>query len=91
MMMASSLKTTAKTKRTIYDVLRLANDKGEIGYAYGEGDKELPLIEELVERDWARFGSSYYAHLHLPRHQQQLRAVYYITAQGREALKRKPK
>lgn len=68
------------------DILKFANQKGEIGYAYGGDDRHLPFVLEAKRRGWIKWGydASQSALVH-PR--PQTRDVYFITSAGREALK----
>lgn len=35
---------------TLVATLRKANSRGHLGYAYGNGDEDLPIVHELLRR-----------------------------------------
>lgn len=68
---------------SVLDVLRLANDRGEIGYAYGGDDVDLVHVMTA-----SRLGLIYYSHdasVGLGgKYAGQRRGIYKITDKGRE-------
>lgn len=76
---------TVTEKFGVFDVLKLANERGEIGYAWGGDNAHLPFIREAEARGWIRwaydatpgFGSKF---------EGRKRDVYLLTEAGRNAL-----
>lgn len=70
-------------ERRLIDVLRKANERGEIGYAFGGKNEELPYVRECERRGWIAFshdatpgiGSAY---------EGQKRNIYLLTTKGRK-------
>jgi hypothetical protein len=68
-----------------FDVLRKANDRGEIGYAYGGKNEDLPAVQECVSLGYIKwvadaspgFDAKFYG---------QRRDLFAITDKGRKAL-----
>lgn len=69
----------------VFDLLRKANDRGEIGYVWGGDNIDLPAVRECEGRGWITYhrdaspgiGAKYYG---------QRRDIYLITDAGRKAL-----
>lgn len=72
-----------KSPITPEDVLKLANDKGEIGYAYGGDNLDLPAVEICLRKGWIEYGydASIPAY---ERYGPQTRSIFYITELGKK-------
>lgn len=71
---------------TMVALLSLANDKGEIGYAYGEGNIDLPTVEEAEAKGFIRYAWDASRSRLLYGEKAQQRTIYAITQAGRDFL-----
>lgn len=72
---------------TALELLGFANDKGEIGYAYGGHGEDWPAVEMAKRLDWITYGYDASQSSLIYGTGAQQREVYFLTDTGRAALR----
>lgn len=65
---------------TAIDVLRKANDRGEVGYAHGGMHEDWPAVSECLGRGWIEHARSYSSFA-------RMRSIYRLTEEGSKVLR----
>lgn len=71
---------------TAIEVLRKANNKGEIGYAPGGDHGDLPAIQECLSLGWIRYSHDASVGGRHSDRPYQRRDIYILTEKGRQQL-----
>jgi len=66
-------------------VLKKANSRGELGYAWGGGNKEWPLIDALIRQGYIVYHRDASPGWDSPQYGQK-RDIYLLTEKGKEAI-----